>query len=167
MESYEPVVLTLFEIWSVLSSSEVNCFSWYLDLLRCDVQIKDKRDSLLLQQAHSEPSQWKNNRQKMSGMHHDLSAPPRGEGSLNPRRCWRARLHTANSQHKRCRLSQAFRRTGQAPPSPAVYSLMCPAGIWGGRNTTQPTFFMVLHRPQSVFQLVLWTARSWLFCKSS
>lgn len=46
------------------------------DLLRYDVQIKDKRDSLLLQQAHSQPSRWKTNRQKMSGMHHDLSAPP-------------------------------------------------------------------------------------------
>lgn len=109
------------------------------DLLRYDVQIKDKEDSLLLQQAHSEPSRWKTNRQKMSGMHHDLSAPPWGEGSLNPRCCWRARLHTANSQRKPCRLSQAFRRTGQAPPLQLI--LLCTPLEYGegGLNPSWPS----------------------------
>lgn len=110
------------------------------------MQIKDKRESLLLlQQAHSEPSRWKTNRQKMSGMHHDLSAPPWGEGSLNPHCCWRARLHSANSQRKRCRLSQAFRRTGPAPPLQFV--LLCTPVEYGegGINLSWPSLWCCFH----------------------
>lgn len=127
---------------------------------RYDVQIDDKGDSLLLQKAHSEPSRWKTNRQKMSGMHQDLSAPSRGEGPLNPRRCWRARLHTANSQHERCRLSRAFRGTGQAPPLQFILICIPLEHREGERIKPQLTFFMALLRPQSVFQLVFCTSKS-------
>lgn len=128
---------------------------------RYDVQINDKGESLLLQQTRSEPSRWKTNRQKMSGMHPDLSAAPRGEGSLNPRRrCCRARPHAANSQRERCRLSQAFRRTGQGPLLQLI--LLCiPLEYREGERFKPPLIsFTVLLRPHAVFQLAFWPTRS-------
>lgn len=52
--------------------------------LRCDVQIKDKQALCSSSWLHCEPSWWKTNTQKMSGMCRDLSTSPWGEAFPNP-----------------------------------------------------------------------------------